>query len=135
MRTGDGARPFAAVALMEASRCCLSGCNQLLLAGPEEVGTAVAEERSAGDAIDDQTIRIALNDVFFRDDAGLQRAVSTLAVEGRVLLKGREPALEDRARASRWTKRHRAAQARMLAPQWLSSTRDWQRTLRIHCRS
>ena len=37
---------------------------------------AVAEERSVGDAIDDPTIRLALNDAFFRNDADLHRAVS-----------------------------------------------------------
>ena len=60
---------------------------------------ALAEERTVGAAIDDLTIRIALNDVFFRDDVDLHRAVSISVVEGRVLLKGRVPASEDRIRA------------------------------------
>ena len=77
----------------------LCGCERLLLAVPVEVGLAVAEERSVVDAIDDLTIRLALNDVFIREDARLYRAVSFSVVEGRVLLKGSVPTPQDRVRA------------------------------------
>ena len=60
---------------------------------------AVAEERTVADAIDDLTIRAALNDVFIREDARLYRAVSFSVVEGRVLLKGSVPTPQDRERA------------------------------------
>ena len=60
---------------------------------------AVAEERTLVDAIDDLTIRLALNDVFIGEDARLYRAVSFSVVEGRVLLKGSVPTPQDRERA------------------------------------
>ena len=95
----ERARPFAAAAIIVAGSLCLPGCDQLRLAVSTEVVGALAEERAVGAAIDDLTIRIALNDVFFRDDVDLHRAVSISLVEGRVLLKGRVPAPEDRIRA------------------------------------
>ena len=60
---------------------------------------AVAEERSAGDAIDDPTIRLALNDAFFRNDADLHRAVSYSVVEGCVLLRRLRASQRQRADA------------------------------------
>ena len=65
---------------------------------------AVAEERTVLDAVDDLTIRLALNDVFIREDARLYRTVSFSVVEGRVLLKGNVPAPGNRVRAVRLTK-------------------------------
>ena len=99
MRTRDGAGPLAPVALLVAGLLCLSGCGRLLLGIPAEVGVAAAEERSLDDAIDDLTIRLALNAVFLREDASLYRAVSFSVVEGRALLKGSVPTPADRARA------------------------------------
>lgn len=99
MKASGGARPLAAAALMAVGCLWLCGCERLILAVPAEVGMAVVEERSVVDAIDDLTIRVALNDVFIREDAELYRAVSFSVVEGRVLLKGGVPAPEDRERA------------------------------------
>ena len=85
--------------MWQAACASLAAINSRL-AVPTEVVEALAEERTVGAAIDDDlTIRIALNDVFFRDDVDLHRAVSISVVEGRVLLKGRVPASEDRIRA------------------------------------
>ena len=100
----DRASPVAAAALMVAGCLCLWGCERLLLAVPVELGMAAAEERTVVDAVDDLTIRIALNDVFIRENASLYRAVSFSVVEGRVLLKGSVPAPEDRVRAVGLTK-------------------------------
>ena len=99
MAARDGASRLAAAALVVTSCLWLCGCDRLLLGIPAEVGVAAAEERSLDDAIDDLTIRLALNAVFLREDASLHRAVSFSVVEGRVLLKGSVPAPADRARA------------------------------------
>ena len=104
MTARDKARPLAVAVLMVAGCLCLCGCERLLLAVPVEVGMAAAEERTVVDAIDDLTIRVALNDVFIREDARLYRAVSFSVVEGRVLLKGSVPVPGDRVRAVRLTK-------------------------------
>ena len=92
-----GAR--AAAVLMAAGLLSLAGCDRLLLAVPAELGTALAEERSVGGVIDDLTIRIALNHIFFSEDADLHGAVSFSVVEGRVLLTGVVASPEAQARA------------------------------------
>ena len=99
MAARDRARALAAAALVVAGCLWLCGCERLLLAVPVEVGMAVAEERTVVDAVDDLTIRLALNDAFIRENARLYRAVSFSVVEGRVLLKGSVPTPQDRVRA------------------------------------
>ena len=99
MAARDGASRLASAALVVTGCLFLFGCDRLLVAAPVELGIAAAEERSLDDAIDDLTIRLALNAVFLREDASLHRAVSYSVVEGRVLLKGSVPAPADRARA------------------------------------
>ena len=99
MAARDGASHLVAAALVVTSCLWLCGCDRLLNAAPVELGIAAAEERSLGGAIDDLTIRLALNAVFLRQDVSLHRAVSYSVVEGRVLLKGSVPAPSDRARA------------------------------------
>ena len=73
---------------MSAGLLSLAGCDRLLLTVPAKLGTTLAEERSVGGVIDDLTIRVALNHIFFNEDAYLHGAVSFSAVEGRVLLTG-----------------------------------------------
>ena len=90
---------LAAVALAAAGLLSLTGCDRLLLTVPAQLGTALAEERSVGAVIDDLTVRIALNHVFFGEDADLHGAVSFSVVEGRVLLKGVVSSPEAQARA------------------------------------
>ena len=76
MAARDRTRALAAAALTAAVCLWLGGCERLILAVPVEVGMAVAEERTVVGAIDDLTIRLALNDVFIREDARLYRVVS-----------------------------------------------------------
>ena len=90
---------LAAVALVAASLPSLAGCDRLLLTVPAELGAALAEERSVGEAIDDLTIRIALNHIFFSEDAELHEAVSFSVAEGRLLLRGVVASPEAQARA------------------------------------
>ena len=98
-RTRRAAGALAAVALIAAGLLSLAGCDRLLLTVPAELGTALAEERSVGAVIHDLTIRVALNHIFFREDADLHQTVSFSVVEGRVLLTGVVASPEDRARA------------------------------------
>ena len=104
MAARDRARALAGAVLTAAVCLWLCGCERLLLAVPVEVGMAVAEERTVVDAVDDLTIRLALNDVFIREDARLYKAALFSVVEGRVLPKGNVPAPGDRVRAVRLTK-------------------------------
>ena len=98
-RTRRAAGALAVVALMAAGLLSLAGCDRLLLTVPAELGTALAEERSVGEVIDDLTIRVALNHIFFSEDTDLHRAVSFSVVEGRALLTGTVPSSEAKARA------------------------------------
>ena len=90
---------LAAVALMAAGSVSIAGCDRLLLTVPAQLGTALAEERSVGEAIDDLTIRVELNHIFFGEDAELHEAVSFSVTEGRVLLRGVVASPEAQARA------------------------------------
>ena len=101
-RTGLSRSPRtarAAIALVAAGLLSLAGGDRLLLAVPAELGMALAEERSAGQVVDDLTIRIALNHAFFSEDADLRGAASFSVVEGRELLTGVVASPEARARA------------------------------------
>ena len=98
-RTRRAPGAFAAVALVAAGLLSLAGCDGLLLTMPAELGTALAEERSVGEVIDDLTVRVSLNHIFFSEDAELHQAVSFSVVEGRVLLTGVVASPEAQARA------------------------------------
>ena len=67
---------------MPADLLSLTGCERLLLTVHAELGTALAEERSVGELVDDLTTRIALNHIFFSEDADLRGAVSFSVVAG-----------------------------------------------------
>ncbi len=93
--------PTAAV--LAALLLALAACSPLGVAvgGVATVGVAAVQERSVGDAIDDLTIKIDVNEHLFRADEKLFSAVSVEVVEGRVLLTGHVPAPEDRIEAVR----------------------------------
>ncbi|MEX2650138.1 MAG: BON domain-containing protein [Alphaproteobacteria bacterium] len=90
-------------ALLAALLLGLAACSPLGVAvgGVATVGVAAVQERSVGDAIDDLTIKIDVNEHLFRADEKLFSAVSVEVVEGRVLLTGHVPAPEDRIEAVR----------------------------------
>jgi len=79
----------------------LSSCSGggLLVSVATTGGTAAAQERSVGDAIDDLTIRAELNKLFFEDNIDLLQSVSFNVIEGRVLLKGSVKKQEHRIHA------------------------------------
>ena len=93
------AAPAVALALLLAAPLGLSGCVEAFLGAAATTGLAAAEERSVGDAVDDLTIRTALNHLFFKDDVELYQNVSFSVIEGRVLLKGSVATPEERVRA------------------------------------
>ena len=95
------AGPALALVLLLGGSLSLSGCAELLVGAAATTGIAIAEERSVGDAVDDLTIRAALNHLFFTDDVKLYGDVSFTVIEGRVLLKGRVPTPEARVHALR----------------------------------
>ena len=84
---------------MAAGSVSVAGCDRFLLTVPAQLGTVLAEERSVGEVIDDLTIRIALNHIFFSEDADLHGAVPFSVAEGRVLLRGVVASPEAQARA------------------------------------
>jgi osmotically-inducible protein OsmY len=68
---------------------CLSGCIPLFVGGVGTAGVVASQERSTGHAIDDASIRIAINDLYLEQDThDLFRNVDIHVQEGRVLLLG-----------------------------------------------
>ena len=66
-------------------------------------GVAVAQERSVGDAVDDASIQLAINEALLKKDEKLFSSVGIEVVEGRVLLTGSVAKPEDRVEAARLT--------------------------------
>ena len=100
-RLGRCASPGAVLALLLVGSLCLSGCAGLLIGVAATAGLEIAKDRSVGDAVDDLTIRVELNHLFFKANYELFQEVSFSVIEGRVLLKGSVPTPEDRIRALR----------------------------------
>ena len=86
-----------------------SGCAPLILfwrrRGPVSV---IAQERSAGEAVDDFTIQTNLEAKLLNESFGLFRKVDTEVVQGRVLLTGRVETPDARTEAGRlaWSVAH-----------------------------
>lgn len=75
----------------------LAGCEVLAIGGATAGGVAIAQERSVGAAIDDTTIKLALNGKLLQyEKPGVFQGVEIEVVEGRVLLAGSVPTPEDR---------------------------------------
>jgi osmotically-inducible protein OsmY len=68
----------------------LSGCiPSLVLTGATTTGVVAAQERSAGNAVDDAGIKLTIYNLYARKDLGdLFKNVTVRAVEGRVMLTG-----------------------------------------------
>ncbi len=79
----------------------VSGCAGALIGGVATTGVVVAQERSVGDAIDDVTIRVDLNRRLFESSEALYVGVGIDVVEGRVLLSGVVPTIDDRVEAAK----------------------------------
>jgi len=68
---------------------CLSGCAALIIGGGTETAVVAAQERSAGNAVDDAGIYLKIKDLYLQNDyKDLLANVDVKVVEGRVLLAG-----------------------------------------------
>jgi len=79
----------------------LSGCVWVAATGAIAGVSAVRQERTIGNAIDDARIKATLDTRLARDYPGLYVRASTTVVEGRVLLAGRVDKPETRLDATR----------------------------------
>ncbi len=80
----------------------LSGCLAAAGAGAGATGYSVTQERSAGDTIDDITIRTKINSLYIQKDVNdLYSGVSIEVNEGRVLLTGNVQKPESKVEAVR----------------------------------
>ncbi len=68
----------------------LAACTPIgMIAGAgAAVGIAAAQERSLGDAVDDATIRLRINELWFKHNTSLSRDLGLSIHEGRVLITG-----------------------------------------------
>ncbi|MDA0654775.1 MAG: BON domain-containing protein [Proteobacteria bacterium] len=78
-----------------------SGCAPAVIGAGATVGVAAAQERSVGNALDDATIQLQINQMMLEADRRLFADVSVEVVEGRVLLTGAVPNPEHRVEAVR----------------------------------
>jgi len=80
---------FVAIATVLAGSIVTGGCVPLVLAGAGTAGVVASQERTAGGAVDDTGIRLAIHAKFVqRDLKDLYRNVAIRVNEGRVLLTG-----------------------------------------------
>jgi len=100
-------RPGARIILIAAALAlsgALTGCAGGMIVGAgATAGVALAQERSVGQAVDDKSIQVQINEGMFKLDANLFGKVDVEVVEGRVLLTGSVATADDRVRAARMT--------------------------------
>ena len=91
---------FFAVALGAAQ---LGGCVPVAVGGAAAIGgVAIAQERTPGNAVDDTSLKLQVNDAIFQHKTDLLINIQTEVIEGRVLLVGSVPTVEDRVEVVRW---------------------------------
>ncbi len=80
----------------------LSGCTPVgvVVGGVAAAGVTIAEERSVESALDDASIKVKILNAFIQESESLFVDVSTIVVEGRVLVTGEVPSDKDRETAS-----------------------------------
>jgi osmotically-inducible protein OsmY len=80
----------------------LGGCVPLVVGGAAAAGgTAIAQERTPGNALDDTSLKILVNDAIVQNEPNLLPSIQTEVIEGRVLLAGSVPTPEDRIKVAR----------------------------------
>ena len=95
-------RLFPAFALCLLTCFATSGCIPLLVAGGTETAVVVAQERSAGNAVDDASILLKLKTQFInQEDKDMFRNVEIKVTEGSVLLTGNVDKPESQVEAVR----------------------------------
>ena len=90
-------------AIMLAVAGLSAGCTPtgVAVGAGASVGVAAVQERSIGDAIDDNVINVEINHFLLQESQDLFRQVALDVVEGRVLLTGSVPFPEHRVDAAR----------------------------------
>jgi osmotically-inducible protein OsmY len=77
------------LSLLMASLSLLTSCFPLAVAGTAIVGTSIAEERSAGDKLDDNIVAVKIRDKYAKAEfSELLSRISVTVHEGRVMLTG-----------------------------------------------
>ncbi len=95
---------FVATAMNMTLAISLSGCFAATIFTAAEAGKTLAQERSAGSRLDDNSIAISINDKFAQKDFNdLFANVDTQISEGRVLLAGSVKNPENKVEAERLT--------------------------------
>jgi len=96
--------PLGAGVICLAAALLLSGCAGGMIVGAgATAGVALVQERSVGEAVDDRTIQVKINEGMFQLDANLFGNVDVEVVQGRVLLTGSVKLANDRVRAAQKT--------------------------------
>ncbi|MEH6477342.1 MAG: BON domain-containing protein [Sneathiella sp.] len=97
---------FLVLSMVAFAAFSLSGCTPvgLVVGGVAAAGVVVAEERSVGDAVEDAGIKLNIMNGLFKESETLFVDVSTIVVEGRVLVTGvvRDTANRDAVAALIW---------------------------------
>ena len=78
-----------------------AACAPALFGAGATIGVAAVQERTVGNALDDTTIQVMINQALLETDSALFAAVGVEVVEGRVLLTGAVRSPEDRVEAVR----------------------------------
>lgn len=99
-RIGYGARP-AMLAVWIGLGLLAAGCTPLVVGAGAATGAVAAQERGFKGAMDDQAIRLQINDLWFKDSISLYRDINLQVQEGRVLLTGSVQDPETRVNAVR----------------------------------
>ena len=95
-------RIFPGLALLTVMALSLPACTSGPVVGSfATAGVAVAQERSAGNAVDDSVITFTINERLLHYHVDLFQAVGVEVYEGRVLLTGSVPEPDDRIEAVR----------------------------------
>ena len=81
----------------------LGACAPLVFGTGAAVGTTAAQERGVKGALDDQAIRLDINDRWFKDDHAAYAGINLQVQEGRILLTGQVVDPETRVKAVRLT--------------------------------
>lgn len=79
----------------------LSGCTPagIVVGGVAVAGVTIAEERSVRDAVSDANIKVKILNSFIQESESLFVDVSTIVIEGRVLVTGQVPSQADQEKA------------------------------------
>ena len=93
-------RPFS-IFLALGALLATSGCAAVAVGTGAGVGATAAQERGVKGALDDQAIRLDINDRWFKDDHTAYGGINMQVQEGRVLLTGYVDDPERRVQAVR----------------------------------